>query len=131
MRLMYVFCGALAIAVGVAIFSEETIEKSARTKQPSYSQALIAPFSPEQYPTWYASWGEAALTRINSRLKSVADTAALQSGCSELQFIGISEMKSNPPTEFIFFADCKSGSLHVRYYIDEQLSIVKKRNYNF
>ena len=24
-----------------------------------------------------------------------------------------------------------SDSLHVRYYIDEQLSIVKKRNYNF
>ena len=127
----YVFCVAFVIAAVFSFFGKDVTDKPTVTNLLTYSQASIAPFLPEQYPTWYASWGEAAFTRINGRLKSVADTAVMQSGCSELESVNISEVQSQPPHSFVFTADCKSGSSHVRYYIDEQLNILNKRNYKF
>ena len=131
MRLIYVFFGALAIALGIVIFGNNATDKPTATKKPTYSDAAVVPFLPAQYPTWYAKWGEAAFTRINSRLKSVADTAAMQSGCSELELVSLSEAQSQPPRLFVFIADCKSGSARVRYYIDEQLNIINTKTYNF
>ena len=75
-----------------------------------------SPMTQESYPKTYKTWGKAYFNRLNEMMPKVALKAAESDKCDMVTWVGLSDSRSTPKKEAVFFADCKNGE---RFYISE------------
>lgn len=88
-----------------------------------YSQIVI-PYTEKSYPKLYAEWGDDWIEEINAMLPEVVAKVATESKCDIPEIVDISEMRSTPKKEAVFFVDCRNQE---RFYISQnELSDTKQ-----
>jgi hypothetical protein len=80
------------------------------------AESAVAPITEKGYPKTYAAWGEKGVERINALMQPAAEIIASSPGCDRLELLELSNVRSLPPDNIVFFADCKNGS---RFFITE------------
>ena len=68
-----------------------------------------SPMTQESYPKTYKTWGKAYFNRLNEMMPKVALKAAESDKCDMVTWVGLSDSRSTPKKEAVFFADCKNG----------------------
>lgn len=77
----------------------------------------IYPIKQGQYPKTFAKWGANGVSKINSLLKPAALHAAKSPTCDQVDMVELSDNRSVPPNQIVFFVDCTNGQ---RFYVSEQ-----------
>lgn len=77
----------------------------------------VASMDRKNWPRLYATWGEAAVERLNGLQPLIARKAASSPNCDRVEYVGYSESRSLPKQEAIFFVDCRNAQ---RLYISEK-----------
>lgn len=90
-------------------------------------ESLLSNYSPEQYPQTYRVWGMAGVERIKLAERSALIKAARQKICDEVEYLGLSESLSAPPSKIVVFVDCAN---RWRLFIDQDAEIVTKERRN-
>lgn len=83
----------------------------------SIAESAVLPITRESYPRTYAAWGDEGVRRINELMQPAAEIVASSPGCDRLESLVLSEQRSAPPDNIVFFADCANG---VRFFITEE-----------
>lgn len=86
-----------------------------------YAVTLI---TEKNYPKTYAAWGPLGVKRINALMQPAAEIVASSPGCDRLELLELSNVRSSPPDNIVFFADCKNGS---RFFITESDVAAKRQ----
>ena len=105
---------------------KEEISKEAKKVDLSskIAKGADSPMTRKGYPKTYKTWGKAYFNRINEMLPKVALKVAESDKCDIVSYVGLSDNRSTPRKEAVFFADCKNGE---RFYISEkELNVNKK-----
>lgn len=82
------------------------------------ADSAVMPITQKSYPKTYAAWGEEGIERINALMQPAAEIVASSPGCDRLAMLALSEQRSSPPDNIVFYADCANGQ---RFYIIEFL----------
>lgn len=77
----------------------------------------------KSYPNTYKAWGEKGIERINALMQPAAEIVASSPGCDRVELLELSNQRSSPPDNIVFFADCANGK---RFFITER-EILEKR----
>ncbi|EER62425.1 hypothetical protein AcdelDRAFT_0109 [Acidovorax delafieldii 2AN] len=78
----------------------------------------------KSYPNTYAAWGEKGIECINALMQPAAEIVASSPGCDRLEVLELSNQRSSPPDNIVFFADCANGN---RFYITESEILAKRK----
>lgn len=82
----------------------------------NYDSYVVSPYNPKSYPNLYKTWGNDWMRKINDMKIPAAEHISLQAGCDRLDILEISESRSTPKKNIVFFADCANGA---RFYVSE------------
>ena len=86
------------------------------------TESKIAPgilnfkYTQKDYPKLYQRWGKSGISKINELMPKAARLVARESSCDRLEVVEISDSKSKPRSQIVFFADCANGK---RFYVSE------------
>ena len=80
----------------------------------AYGQAPISPRATDPYkrsghPTTFSIWGIAGIKKMDAYRRQAANLAALNPACDRVLWVEFSSLRSTPPADMIFFADCENG----------------------
>ncbi len=87
-------------------------------------ESAVIPITEKSYPKTYAAWGEKGIERINALMQPAAELIASSPGCDRLELLELSNVRSSPPDNIVFFADCKNGT---RFFITEGEILAKRQ----
>ncbi|WP_156496274.1 hypothetical protein [Eikenella sp. NML03-A-027] len=73
-------------------------------------------YTQKDYPKLYQRWGKAGVAKINELLPQAALLVANESTCDRVEIVEVSDSKSKPRSQIVFFADCANGK---RFYVSE------------
>ena len=73
-------------------------------------------YTQKDYPKLYQRWGRAGVAKINELLPQAALLVASESTCDRVEIVEVSDSKSKPRSQIVFFADCANGK---RFYVSE------------
>lgn len=96
-------------------------EKDIKSKIPDNVYWMM---TKKDFPKAYKQWGQKGLDKINSLAPQVSELVAKSKKCDVLSEVALSDAKSKPKKNIVFFADCKNGE---RFYISEE-DIVNQRS---
>ncbi|MNG14171.1 hypothetical protein D3C84_979050 [compost metagenome] len=97
----------------------ESLPAPTRQPAPILDHAL-SNYTPEQYPKTYATWGVDGIERIKEMEKAAAQHVARSSDCDRVDYVGLSENRSSPPSNIVVYIDCSNRN---RFYVgDAELS---------
>lgn len=101
-----------------SVQQEETKQEEVKAVDPAskIQKGADSPMTQESYPKTYKTWGRAYFNRLNEMMPKVALKAAESDKCDMVTWVGLSDSRSTPKKEAVFFADCKNGE---RFYISE------------
>jgi len=108
-------------AVLVAIFIAGCGNSERPDSEVSIDQAALSLYSKEHYPKTYQRWGDAGVERIKAAERNALLKAAKQLKCDKVEYVGLSEQMSSPPSTIVIFADCLN---RWRFYIDQNSEIL-------
>lgn len=81
------------------------------------SEYAYTEYSRDQFPKTYAQWGDDWISKISSFEKQVAQKIANESNaCDSIEMVSLSDNKSTPKKEAVFFVDCANGE---RFYVSQ------------
>jgi hypothetical protein len=81
------------------------------------SEYAYTNYSKDQFPKTYAQWGEDWISKISNFEKQVAQKIANESNtCDSIEMVSLSDNKSTPKKEAVFFVDCANGE---RFYVSQ------------
>lgn len=83
---------------------------------PKISPSAIYPITEASYPRLYAAWGGSAVKKINDLMLPAAEKVAASNECARVELVEISQQRSTPGKEIVFFVDCSGGR---RFYVSE------------
>lgn len=89
----------------------------------NYDSYVVSPYKPKSYPKLYKTWGNDWMKKINDLKTPAADYVSQQKGCDRVDVLDVSESKSTPKKNIVFFADCVNGA---RFYVSE--NDIKSKN---
>ncbi len=84
-------------------------------------ESALSVYSKEHYPKTYQHWGESGVERIKASERSAFLKAAKQLKCDKVEYVGLSEQMSSPPSKIVIYADCLN---RWRFYIDQNSEIL-------
>ncbi|NMY31909.1 hypothetical protein HBR94_10405 [Pseudomonas sp. WS 5412] len=84
-------------------------------------ESALSTYSKEHYPKTYEQWGESGVDRIKAVERSALMKAAKQRICDRVEYVGLSEQLSSPPSKIVVYADCLN---RWRFYIDGDSNIL-------
>ncbi len=79
-------------------------------------RGVFAPYTRDQFPKAFKSWGEEGIKRIQKLRENAARTVASNPKCDAVEISDLSENRSNIPTNSVVFVDCRNGE---RFYLSE------------
>lgn len=88
------------------------------------ADSAVLPITKKSYPKTFAAWGEKGIERINALMRPAAEIIASSPGCDRLDVLDLSNQRSSPPDNIVFFADCANGK---RFYITEGEILAKRQ----
>ncbi|GDY37682.1 hypothetical protein [Acidovorax sp. NB1] len=88
------------------------------------AEYAVIPITEKNYPKTYAAWGALGVERINALMQPAAEIVASSPGCDRLELLELSNVRSSPPDNIVFFADCKNGR---RFFITESDVAAKRQ----
>lgn len=65
----------------------------------------------------YRTWGDTWIARINNSMPIAARKVAESPECDKLEIAGLSDQRSTPKQEIVYYADCTNGK---RFYVAEK-----------
>ena len=80
------------------------------------SEHAFSNYTKESYPKTFDKWGSAGVERIKSLERVAATRASESSSCDVVDYVGLSDQRSSPPTNIVVFVDCKNSQ---RFYVSE------------
>lgn len=84
-------------------------------------ESALSVYSKEHYPKTYQQWGDGGVERIKAAERGALLKAAKQLKCDKVEYVGLSEQMSNPPSKIVVYADCLN---RWRFYIDQNSEIL-------
>lgn len=94
---------------------KEQTETAKAEPNKDYSN-LVVPITKDGYPKTYNAWGEKWIGDINNTMPVAINHIAKSDKCDEPVDIGLSDNRSKPKTEAVFYVDCKNGE---RFYVSQ------------
>lgn len=91
------------------------------TSAPAFANPKIAPhavmpITQKGYPKLYAAWGAAGVKKINQIMPLAAQKVAASPECDVVDLVEISQNRSTPGRDIVFFVDCANRK---RFYIGQ------------
>jgi hypothetical protein len=83
---------------------------------PKIDPYAVSKITKSQYPKLYAKWGANGFKKINTLAPRAAEKAAMSPECDRVALVEVSDNRSVPGKEIVFFVDCENGK---RFYISE------------
>jgi hypothetical protein len=83
---------------------------------PKIGPYAVVPITQKGYPKLYADWGAAGVQRINALMPKAAQKAAASPECDKVDIVEISQTRSAPGKQIVFFVDCANRK---RFYISD------------
>ena len=80
------------------------------------ASGIVDVYTKARYPKLHKAWGDAGMKRINELKPKAALAVAAHQSCDRVEVIEISDSRSNPPKEAVFFVDCANKE---RFYVTE------------
>lgn len=74
----------------------------------------VSKYTKKSYPKLYQKWGDKGVARLNNALPLAALKAAKSPECDRVEVVDVSDQRSQPPTQAVFFVDCANGK---RFYM--------------
>lgn len=111
--------GMLATLTALALAGCGSSERD--DKDVVINESVLSTYSVEQYPKTFKIWGEAGVERIKAAERAALFKAAKQKKCDRVEYVGLSEKFSSPPSSIVVFADCAN---RWRFYIDQRSEIL-------
>lgn len=84
---------------------------------PKIADHAIYPITQKGYPRLYSQWGPEGVRKINQLMPLAAEKAASSNSCDKVDIVEISQSRSSPKGNIVFFADCMNGK---RFYITDR-----------
>lgn len=84
-------------------------------------ESALSVYSKEHYPKTFQKWGDAGVERIQAVERTALFKAAKQLKCDKVEYVGLSEQMSSPPSKIVIYADCLN---RWRFYIDRNSEIL-------
>jgi hypothetical protein len=84
-------------------------------------EAALSVYSKEHYPKTFQKWGDAGVERIKVAERTALSKAAKQLQCDKVEYVGLSEQMSSPPSTIVVYADCVN---RWRFYIDQNSKVL-------
>ncbi|ENW29368.1 hypothetical protein PFCIP103579_3122 [Prolinoborus fasciculus] len=112
----------LALAIGLlGCGGEVESPKKSNTSEQSgpkkISQYAYNNYSIDQFPRLYAEWGEDWVKRISELEKQAVQKIANEPNtCDSIDMVALSDNRSTPKKEAVFFVDCVNGE---RFYVSQ------------
>ncbi|MNS07281.1 hypothetical protein D3C72_387200 [compost metagenome] len=97
-----------------ALVSAEPAETAAVTAP--IEPGVYEPYTRDQYPKTFATWGNAGVKRVDALRAAAAETVAKNPVCDKVAYAGLSDNRSQAPDRPIVFVDCENGQ---RFYLGE------------
>lgn len=122
MKFLKWFLIILVVVAFISVCSEEIGgDKEADTTESKSEQAkdysnLVTPITQNGYPKTYNAWGEQWIGDINKAMPVAINHIAKNDKCDEPVDVGLSQGRSKPQHEAVFYVDCKNGE---RFYINQ------------
>lgn len=104
-------CGKEADSTGKNI----EVEKS---KLKPISEYAYTKYSKDQFPKTYSNWGDEWVAKFPEFEKQAANKIASEvNSCDSIEMVALSDNKSTPKKEAVFFVDCSNGE---RFYVSQK-----------
>lgn len=95
----------------------EKIESASASKALEISQYAYTSYSKEGFPKTYAIWGDEWVAKFPEMERKVAQKIANASNsCDAIEIVSLSDTRSLPKQEAVFFVDCSNGE---RFYVSQ------------
>lgn len=94
---------------------KQKLDKEAPEKK--ILEGAVSKLTKKGRPKTYAKWGDKWIKRINDNLPLVALKVAEREVCDKVTNVDISDSRSTPKKEAIYYADCANGQ---RFYLSEK-----------
>jgi hypothetical protein len=102
---------------GIAIsLSFDTAAAPVSNTNPKIAPDAVTPYTKKAYPTFYSAWGAAGMKKVNDLMPLAAAKAAASPECNKVELVELSQQRSTPGKNIIFFVDCANRK---RFYIDQ------------
>ena len=86
-------------------------------KHPKIPESAFSPMKKESYSKTYERWGATWFNKLNHMLPQAALIAADSSRCNKVGYVGLSDQRSTPKQNAVFFVDCENGE---RFYVSQK-----------
>lgn len=80
----------------------------------SIAPGALSTYTPRDYPSTYATWGEDGVRKISQMERMAAEHVAKSVACDRIELVGLSEQRSRPPSEIVVYVDCANRN---RFYV--------------
>ncbi|WP_333666011.1 hypothetical protein [Acinetobacter guillouiae] len=113
----------LILSIFVGLFGcskkvEDTTTVSSESTLPKHiSEHAYNEYTIDQFPRLYEKWGKDWIVKISELEKKAANKIANENNsCDSIDMVALSENKSTPKKEAVFFVDCINGE---RFYVSQ------------
>lgn len=100
-----------AVILAAALLAAEPVLANARI-----APHAVIPVTKKSYPELYAAWGADGVRQINELMPLAAKKAAASPDCDKVDLVEISQSRSTPGKNIVFFVDCENRK---RFYIGQ------------
>lgn len=115
---------AIVIIIAVAVIRNmpdrdgQSDQRSvAPTKMGVIADGAFTPMDKANFPKSYKKWGSAGIKKINDLGPKAAQLIASSGTCDTLNIVALSDERSKPKSDIVFFGDCANGK---RFYISQK-----------
>lgn len=91
-------------------------EASSKNESVKDYSNIVAPITQKGYPKTYNAWGKKWIDDINAAMPIAVNQVAKSEKCDEPIDVSLSDNRSKPKKEAVFFVDCKNGE---RFFISQ------------
>lgn len=100
----------------VVVFLAVAFTSAPALADPKIAPHAVIPITQKSYPKLYAAWGAAGVKKINQLMPLAAQKAAASPECDRVDLVEISQNRSTPGKDIVFFVDCANRK---RFYIGQ------------
>lgn len=77
---------------------------------------VVYEITKDEYPKIYSTWGKEWIDKINNMMPLAVEAVAANTKCDSPEMIGLSENRSTPKKEAVFFVDCAN---YERFFVSQ------------
>lgn len=112
-----IFLVLLAGLVGCSREESTVSPESINDLPKPISEYVYTKYTKDQFPRLYQNWGDEWVAKISElEKKAVHKIANERNSCDSIEMAALSENKSTPKKEAVFFIDCANGE---RFYVSQ------------